>query len=55
MKIRSLFTALCMLSVAFNGFAEQTVSLTNGEFPPYLSENLKYYGVASRIIAEAFA
>ncbi len=34
--------------------AEETISLANGEWDPYFSENLKYYGVASRIISEAF-
>lgn len=28
---------------------------TNGEWPPYLSENLPHYGLASHIISEAFA
>lgn len=32
-----------------------TVRITNGEWPPYLSENLAHYGVASRIVTEAFA
>ncbi|MDE1461338.1 substrate-binding periplasmic protein [Spartinivicinus poritis] len=31
-----------------------TVRLTNGEWLPYQSENLKHYGVASHIVTEAF-
>lgn len=31
------------------------VRLTNGEFAPYLSETLPHYGLASRIVSEAFA
>lgn len=32
-----------------------TVTITNGEWPPYLSQDLPHYGLASRIITEAFA
>ena len=35
--------------------AEGTIRITNGEWSPYLSEKLKYYGVASRIVTEAFS
>ena len=31
------------------------IRLTNGEWPPYLGEQLAHSGVASRIVAEAFA
>jgi polar amino acid transport system substrate-binding protein len=32
-----------------------TVTLANGEWAPFFSENLKYYGVVSRIVKDAFA
>ncbi|WP_275544488.1 substrate-binding periplasmic protein [Pseudomonas sp. Marseille-Q0931] len=35
--------------------AAEQVRLTNGEWPPYQGESLPHQGVASRIIAEAFA
>ena len=35
--------------------AERIVRITNGEWPPYLSEHLPHYGIASRIVTEAFA
>ena len=38
-----------------SSFAGETIRLSNGEFLPYLSEDLKYYGVLSRIVSEAFA
>ncbi|MBC9249935.1 amino acid ABC transporter substrate-binding protein [Pseudomonas alcaligenes] len=44
-----LFLALCSISRA------ETISLTNGEWSPYLGEHLPYHGVVSRIIEEAFA
>lgn len=49
-----------LLSVLFSlfcaGFAvADSVRLTNGEWPPYLGDQLPHKGVASRIVAEAFA
>ena len=35
--------------------AEETVSLTNGEWPPYYGEHLPHYGSDSQIVTEAFA
>lgn len=35
--------------------AAEPLRLTNGEWPPYLGERLPHHGVASRIVAEAFA
>ena len=32
----------------------ETLRLTNGEWPPYLSKELKHYGVASHIVESAF-
>lgn len=48
---------LCLITTIFlsNGFAEETIRIATGEYPPFLSENLKYNGVGLRIIREAFA
>ncbi len=35
--------------------AQQEITLANGEWPPWLSENLPYYGLASRIVTQAFS
>ncbi|MCP4687520.1 MAG: amino acid ABC transporter substrate-binding protein, partial [Desulfobacterales bacterium] len=51
-KILLLLFLLCFASV---GFAEETITLTNGEWPPYMSERLEHHGVVSRIVVEAFA
>ena len=49
-----LLLLLCILLLASASTAE-SVRLTNGEWSPYLGENLPHQGVASRIAAEAFA
>ncbi len=36
-------------------FAEDIIRISAGEWPPYISEDLKYYGVTMHIISEAFA
>lgn len=48
---------LCLILTVFlsNAVAEETIRLTNGEWPPFLSEDLKHGGVVSRIVKEAFA
>lgn len=36
-------------------FAKEKIRIASGEWLPYQSEKLKYHGVASRIVTEAFA
>ncbi len=50
-----LSVSVLYLAVSSSSVAEETIRLTNGEWPPYLSKNLKYYGISSRIVTEAFA
>lgn len=53
--MRSLLLGL-LLNLLCHGLAvAEPVRLTNGEWPPYLGEHLPHNGVASRIVAEAFA
>lgn len=56
--MRPLFL-LCALFLStpslISAAAAETVRLTNGEWPPYLGEQLPHHGVASRIVSEAFA
>lgn len=35
--------------------ADETITLVGGEWPPYVSESLKYLGIAPRILTEVFA
>lgn len=51
---RALLLLLAWL-LACPAQALPAVRITNGEWPPYLSQRLPYYGVASRIVSEAFA
>ncbi len=57
MKLKNFILFLTFVfSMYSNGYAQQsTIRLANGEWEPYQSENLKYRGVASRIVTEAFA
>lgn len=41
--------------VPSSGFAREHVRLTNGEWPPYMSRELKHGGLATRIVTQAFA
>ena len=46
---------LCVLGFGSSfALAERVVNLANGEWPPYLSESYKNYGVASDIVSKAF-
>ena len=53
MKKISIVIALITSLFSINTFAE-TLKLTNGEWPPFLSKDLNHYGVASHIVEEAF-
>lgn len=44
-----------ILSITAIGSTQETIRLASGEWSPYQSKKLKYYGVASRIVTEAFA
>ncbi len=53
-KIMNIAVFLFLLAASPAG-AKDTVKITIGEWPPYLSQDLKYYGVVARIVSEAFA
>lgn len=44
-----------VLSFSFYSFAEETIRLTTGEWPPFISKDLKHHGVVIRVIKESFA
>ena len=39
----------------FAGPADKIITISSGEWPPYISENLKFNGIAARIIRDSFA
>jgi polar amino acid transport system substrate-binding protein len=49
--------ALCALLAGSNApaLAVETITLTNGEWRPYMSPDAPHFGVVSRIVSEAFA
>lgn len=53
--MKKILLLFWILLFACSGSAEEIVRLTNGEWPPYSSEKLKYYGVFSRVVTDAFA
>ncbi len=56
MMKKILLTLYLMGTVSLSyGLEEETIRITSGEWPPYQSEQLKYAGLASRIVTEAFA
>lgn len=46
-----LISVFLSLSVSAN----ETIRLTNGEWPPFLSEKIAHYGYVSHLVSEAFA
>ncbi len=54
-KVWILLGALLLCTMIMSVSAQETIRIASGEWAPYQSENLKYYGVASRIVTEAFA
>ena len=57
MKIYStrLWILLILLIIPSLLYSQETVRITNGEWPPFFSEELKHGGVTSHIVSEAFA
>lgn len=55
--MRRWFYAVYMLLaiLSSNLLADEKLHIAVGEYPPYISEHLKYNGVVARIIFEAFA
>ncbi len=49
-----IVVAGCIFLTSRLAKATEVVSLANGEWPPYHSKKLEYFGIASRIITEAF-
>jgi polar amino acid transport system substrate-binding protein len=50
-----LFTKLALILSVSALSADKSISISTGEWPPFISEKLKHYGVAARIISESFA
>ncbi|WP_163830689.1 substrate-binding periplasmic protein [Spartinivicinus ruber] len=48
---------LSSILITYAGFIQsnETITLVGGEWPPYVSESLKYLGITPRILTEVFA
>lgn len=53
--LRSLSLLLCAVCTTAVAGPVEKLRITNGEWPPYLSRDLQHYGLATRIVTEAFA
>jgi polar amino acid transport system substrate-binding protein len=53
--LKHLVASACLALLASGTRAEDIITLSNGEWLPYLSETAPHYGVISRIVTEAFA
>lgn len=55
-KLLKWILLICLvLSFSFSSFAENKIRIAVGEWVPFTSKDLKYYGLFSRIVSEAFA
>jgi polar amino acid transport system substrate-binding protein len=52
--MKAVLLLLFFLINISTAFSEEKINITNGEWPPYLSEKLTNYGTASQIVTEAF-
>ena len=48
------FITVSIIFFSTSAFAGELIKLTTGEYYPFMAENLKYKGIASRIVTEAF-
>jgi polar amino acid transport system substrate-binding protein len=56
MRLRLLLAALLLaLCARLQADPLPVVTIATGEWPPYISEHIKYQGVTTRIVAESFA
>lgn len=56
MKTKNIFFIILLLvGVSFSSFAREHIRIATGEWSPYISAELKYKGLVSRIVTEAFA
>ena len=54
MKILNCFL-LFLILLPTSLVAQDKIRITNGEWPPYLSQKLPHYGYASHLVKEAFS
>ncbi len=54
-SIKLVVAIVWILCIPTSIFAEEKIRITIGEWPPFISEHLKHYGVISHIVTEAFA
>ena len=53
--LKTIFSFILFFLIFATLYANETVRVSNGEWPPYFSQDLKNYGVTSHVVEEAFA
>lgn len=55
--MKTIISVIIVASIIMNGacLADHSINLASGEWAPYLSKNLPYFGAASHIVTEAFS
>src|SRR5476651_659039 len=54
-RARSFLPVACLALWSVTTAAQEVITLSNGEWPPYLSAAAPFHGPISRIVSEAFA
>ncbi|OZG71191.1 hypothetical protein BTA51_22755 [Hahella sp. CCB-MM4] len=49
-----IYALLLVMNLVTTTATAETIKITNGEWPPFLSEKYKHFGLASHIVTEAF-
>lgn len=52
--LKILGMVCCVIIITTNCYGKEIIRLSTGDWPPYISKNLKHNGVVLHIIAEAF-
>jgi len=53
--ITKIFVSFIFFTLSYASYSEETIRIATGEWAPYISEDLKHYGLISRVVTEAFS
>ena len=53
--LTGIWVIIFFLNIATHSFAEETIRIAIGEWPPFMSKDLKHYGILTHIVTESYA